>query len=110
MLKKIDHLDDCAAQERDASKKIIQRLCANDCRSREFQLNDSAVSYFNSKDRIADQGILRSPVKATGIVWAVFKHLGLALAAAKSSAIQYKFDSPHFLVDIFIELQSNAHV
>ena len=49
-------------------------------RSREFQLNDSAVYYFNSIDRMAatnyipsDQDILRSRVKTTGITETTFK-------------------------------------
>ncbi|KAJ7624818.1 heterotrimeric G protein alpha subunit B [Roridomyces roridus] len=49
-------------------------------RSREFQLNDSAVYYFNAMDRIAeagylptDQDILRSRVKTTGITETAFK-------------------------------------
>ncbi|KAK0194817.1 heterotrimeric G protein alpha subunit B [Armillaria mellea] len=49
-------------------------------RSREFQLNDSAVYYFNSLDRMAsvgymptDQDILRSRVKTTGITETTFK-------------------------------------
>ncbi|KAJ7756705.1 guanine nucleotide binding protein, alpha subunit [Mycena metata] len=48
-------------------------------RSREFQLNDSAVYYFNSIDRMAapeymptDQDILRSRVKTTGITETAF--------------------------------------
>ncbi|KAF8183596.1 heterotrimeric G protein alpha subunit B [Mycena galopus ATCC 62051] len=49
-------------------------------RSREFQLNDSAVYYFSSIDRMAapdylptDQDILRSRVKTTGITETTFK-------------------------------------
>jgi len=49
-------------------------------RSREFQLNDSAVYYFNSIDRIAapdylptDQDILRTRVKTTGITETTFE-------------------------------------
>ncbi|KAF8907792.1 heterotrimeric G-protein alpha subunit, GPA1-like protein [Mucidula mucida] len=49
-------------------------------RSREFQLNDSAVYYFNSLDRMSapgylptDQDILRSRVKTTGITETTFK-------------------------------------
>jgi guanine nucleotide-binding protein G(i) subunit alpha len=49
-------------------------------RSREFQLNDSAVYYFNSMDRMSsasyiptDQDILRSRVKTTGITETMFK-------------------------------------
>jgi len=49
-------------------------------RSREFQLNDSAVYYFNAIDRMAspsylptDQDILRSRVKTTGITETTFK-------------------------------------
>jgi len=49
-------------------------------RSREFQLNDSAVYFFNSIDRISgpgympnDQDILRSRVKTTGITEMTFK-------------------------------------
>lgn len=49
-------------------------------RSREFQLNDSAVYYFNSMDRMSspsylptDQDILRSRVKTTGITETTFK-------------------------------------
>ncbi|RXW18123.1 hypothetical protein EST38_g7733 [Candolleomyces aberdarensis] len=49
-------------------------------RSREFQLNDSAVYYFNAIDRISapgylptDQDILRSRVKTTGITETHFK-------------------------------------
>ncbi|KAH8801946.1 G protein alpha-subunit [Flagelloscypha sp. PMI_526] len=49
-------------------------------RSREFQLNDSAVYYFQAMDRIAgpgflptDQDILRSRVKTTGITETQFK-------------------------------------
>lgn len=49
-------------------------------RSREFQLNDSAVYYFNSIDRMGgpnylptDQDILRSRVKTTGITETTFK-------------------------------------
>jgi len=49
-------------------------------RSREFQLNDSAVYYFNTIDRMAasnylptDQDILRSRVKTTGITETTFK-------------------------------------
>lgn len=49
-------------------------------RSREFQLNDSAIYYFNSIDRMAapnylptDQDILRSRVKTTGITETTFK-------------------------------------
>ncbi|KAJ6608099.1 G-protein alpha subunit [Mycena sp. CBHHK59/15] len=49
-------------------------------RSREFQLNDSAVYYFNSIDRIAaadylptDQDILHSHVKTTGITETTLK-------------------------------------
>jgi len=48
-------------------------------RSREFQLNDSAVYYFNAIDRMAqpgylptDQDILRSRVKTTGITETTF--------------------------------------
>ena len=50
------------------------------CRSREFQLNDSAIYYFNLMDRMAsagylptDQDILRSCVKTTGITETTFK-------------------------------------
>ncbi|KAJ7253182.1 hypothetical protein C8J57DRAFT_630408 [Mycena rebaudengoi] len=50
------------------------------CRSREFQLNDSAVYYFSSIERMAsndylptDQDILRSRVKTTGITETTFK-------------------------------------
>lgn len=49
-------------------------------RSREFQLNDSAVYYFNALDRLSapgymptDQDILRSRVKTTGITETTFK-------------------------------------
>ena len=49
-------------------------------RSREFQLNDSAVYYFGAVDRMADrrymptdQDILRSRVKTTGITETAFK-------------------------------------
>lgn len=49
-------------------------------RSREFQLNDSAIYYFNSIDRMSsagymptDQDILRSRVKTTGITETTFK-------------------------------------
>jgi guanine nucleotide-binding protein G(i) subunit alpha len=49
-------------------------------RSREFQLNDSAVYYFNAMDRMAapgylptDQDILRSRVKTTGITETTFR-------------------------------------
>ena len=49
-------------------------------RSREFQLNDSAIYYFNAIDRMAspsylpsDQDILRSRVKTTGITETTFK-------------------------------------
>jgi len=49
-------------------------------RSREFQLNDSAVYYFGAIDRMADrrymptdQDILRSRVKTTGITETAFK-------------------------------------
>ena len=49
-------------------------------RSREFQLNDSAVYYFNMIDRMSspdymptDQDILRSRVKTTGITETTFK-------------------------------------
>ena len=49
------------------------------CRSREFQLNDSAVHYFNAIDRMSlhsyfptDQDILCS-VKTTGITETMFK-------------------------------------
>ncbi|KAG2366288.1 G protein alpha-subunit [Suillus spraguei] len=49
-------------------------------RSREFQLNDSAVYYFNAIDRMCgpgymptDQDILRSRVKTTGITETTFK-------------------------------------
>ncbi|EJU04442.1 G protein alpha-subunit [Dacryopinax primogenitus] len=49
-------------------------------RSREFQLNDSAVYYFNCLDRMAspsylptDQDILRSRVKTTGITETTFR-------------------------------------
>ena len=49
-------------------------------RSREFQLNDSAVYYFNSMERMSspgymptDQDILRSRVKTTGITETTFK-------------------------------------
>ena len=49
-------------------------------RSREFQLNDSAVYYFNAIDRMAassylptDQDILRSRVQTTGITETTFK-------------------------------------
>jgi len=49
-------------------------------RSREFQLNDSAVYYFNQIDRMAepsylptDQDILRSRVKTTGITETMFR-------------------------------------
>ncbi|CAA7270291.1 unnamed protein product [Cyclocybe aegerita] len=49
-------------------------------RAREFQLNDSAVYYFNSIERMAspsymptDQDILRSRVKTTGITETTFK-------------------------------------
>lgn len=49
-------------------------------RSREFQLNDSAVYYFTAIDRMAqpgylptDQDILRSRVKTTGITETTFK-------------------------------------
>jgi guanine nucleotide-binding protein subunit alpha len=49
-------------------------------RSREFQLNDSAIYYFNAMDRMAspsyvptDQDILRSRVKTTGITETTFK-------------------------------------
>jgi guanine nucleotide-binding protein G(i) subunit alpha len=50
------------------------------CRSREFQLNDSAVYYFNAIDRMSlpsylstDQNILRNHVKTTGITETMFK-------------------------------------
>jgi hypothetical protein len=59
---------------RDSSVKEAVR------RSREFQLNDSAVYYFNAIDRMAsvgymptDQDILRSRVKTTGITETTFK-------------------------------------
>jgi guanine nucleotide-binding protein G(i) subunit alpha len=59
---------------RDASIKEAVR------RSREFQLNDSAVYYFDAIDRMAspsylptDQDILRSRVKTTGITETTFK-------------------------------------
>ncbi|KZS98646.1 heterotrimeric G protein alpha subunit B [Sistotremastrum niveocremeum HHB9708] len=49
-------------------------------RAREFQLNDSAVYYFNAIDRMAspsymptDQDILRSRVKTTGITETMFR-------------------------------------
>ncbi|KAG6888457.1 Guanine nucleotide-binding protein subunit alpha [Termitomyces sp. Mi166 len=49
-------------------------------RSREFQLNDSAIYYFNAMDRMStadylptDQDILRSRVKTTGITETTFK-------------------------------------
>lgn len=49
-------------------------------RSREFQLNDSAVYYFNALDRMTtpgyipnDQDILRSRIKTTGITETEFK-------------------------------------
>lgn len=49
-------------------------------RSREFQLNDSAVYYFESMDRMSapgflpsDQDILRSRVKTTGITETQFR-------------------------------------
>ncbi len=49
-------------------------------RSREFQLNDSAVYYFTAIDRMSapdylpnDQDILRSRVKTTGITETTFK-------------------------------------
>jgi len=49
-------------------------------RAREFQLNDSAVYYFNSIDRMSqssymptDQDILRSRVKTTGITETTFQ-------------------------------------
>jgi guanine nucleotide-binding protein subunit alpha len=49
-------------------------------RSREFQLNDSAVYYFNAIDRMSqpgylptDQDILRSRVKTTGITETMFR-------------------------------------
>jgi guanine nucleotide-binding protein G(i) subunit alpha len=49
-------------------------------RSREFQLNDSAIYYFNSIERMSapsylptDQDILRSRVKTTGITETTFK-------------------------------------
>jgi guanine nucleotide-binding protein subunit alpha len=49
-------------------------------RSREFQLNDSAVYYFNAIERMSspsylptDQDILRSRVKTTGITETTFK-------------------------------------
>lgn len=49
-------------------------------RSREFQLNDSAIYYFNMVDRMAshdymptDQDILRSRVKTTGITETTFR-------------------------------------
>jgi guanine nucleotide-binding protein G(i) subunit alpha len=49
-------------------------------RAREFQLNDSAVYYFNAIERMAspsylptDQDILRSRVKTTGITETTFK-------------------------------------
>jgi guanine nucleotide-binding protein G(i) subunit alpha len=49
-------------------------------RSREFQLNDSAIYYFNAIDRMSDgrymptdQDILRSRVKTTGITETTFK-------------------------------------
>ena len=49
-------------------------------RAREFQLNDSAVYYFNSIERMSapsylptDQDILRSRVKTTGITETTFK-------------------------------------
>lgn len=49
-------------------------------RSREFQLNDSAIYYFNAIERMAapgymptDQDILRSRVKTTGITETTFK-------------------------------------
>lgn len=49
-------------------------------RSREFQLNDSAVYYFTAMDRMSaagymptDQDILRSRVKTTGITETTFK-------------------------------------
>ncbi|ORY01846.1 guanine nucleotide-binding protein alpha subunit [Basidiobolus meristosporus CBS 931.73] len=51
-------------------------------RSREFQLNDSAIYYFDSIDRIAspdynptDQDVLRSRIKTTGITETIF-HVG----------------------------------
>ncbi|KAJ7159720.1 hypothetical protein C8R46DRAFT_1207485 [Mycena filopes] len=98
---KIVHLDGCAAQERDPCKEIFSPEYVGDPeamphlhipivpqnnRLRESQHNDSAVSYSNSNDRIADQDqdILRPRVKAT----------------ANGGGVQ----------DIFIELQSSAYV
>jgi len=49
-------------------------------RSREFQLNDSTVYYFNAIERMAspfylptDQDILRSPMRTTGVTETAFK-------------------------------------
>src|ERR1700761_4062239 len=54
-------------------KEVVRRSC-------EFQLNDSAVYYFNAIDRMAspeymptDQDILRSRVKTTSITETMFK-------------------------------------
>lgn len=59
-------------------------------RSREFQLNDSAVYYFNSIDRMAqggymptDQDILRSRVKTTGITETTFQVRSLYSSVVK---------------------------
>lgn len=54
------------------------------CRSREYQLNDSAAYYLNSLDRISQhnyiptqQDVLRTRVKTTGIVETHFSFKGL---------------------------------
>ncbi|KAJ3477729.1 hypothetical protein NLI96_g10262 [Meripilus lineatus] len=106
ILEAMPHLDIQLAPQNDARKNIILSLpiqiegdiLPNDIadsirglwndhgvreavsRSREFQLNDSAVYYFNAIDRMAspgylptDQDILRSRVKTTGITETTFK-------------------------------------
>ena len=61
-------------QQAQASRAIFDDI------EREFQLNDSAVYYFNAIDRMTapnymptDQDILRSRVKTTGITETTFK-------------------------------------
>ena len=74
--------DTMPADVTDAIRSLWRDSSVQDAvrRSREFQLNDSAIYYFNAIDRMAspsylptDQDILRSRVKTTGITETTFK-------------------------------------
>jgi guanine nucleotide-binding protein G(i) subunit alpha len=87
------------------------------CRSREFQLNDSAVYYFNAIDRMSlpsylltDQNILRNRVKTTGITETAFKIRELTYALvflvslSEYDQMLYKDESVVCFIPLFLFL------